>query len=210
MDSELFQSDAFGGNGVGTTECIEDGPFANFSLHAAVSSGGGRGGSSSGNQTCIFRSLSLQNLQTSNAAGVNKCLALDTFAEAWPCIEGGPHPGGHGGVGGLMVNVANSPGDPVFFLHHAFIDMLWWRWQAEDLDTRLTDISGNNSPTSSNSCSSQGQTCPDASILDYDGDDGNTTTLNHVLWMMDLFPNATVADVMDVNSPTICLEYLWN
>lgn len=108
-----------------------------------------------------------------------------------------------------MTNVANSPGDPIFFLHHAFVDSLWWRWQARDLDTRLTAIGGNNCPNSTSQCSMGGETCPTAAVLDYDGDDGNTTTLNHVLWMMDLFPNVSVGGVMDINSPTVCLEYLW-
>lgn len=40
---------------------------------------------------------------------------------------------------------------------------------------------------------------PTAAILDYDGDDGNVTTLNHVLWMLDIMPNVTVADVMDIS-----------
>ncbi|MEV6395128.1 tyrosinase family protein [Streptomyces sp. NPDC051907] len=34
----------------------------------------------------------------------------------------------HRWVGGLMVG-ATSPNDPVFWLHHAFIDLLWTRWQ---------------------------------------------------------------------------------
>ena len=31
-------------------------------------------------------------------------------------------------LGGNMANL-NSPRDPLFYAHHAFIDMLWWRWQ---------------------------------------------------------------------------------
>ncbi|GGZ18019.1 tyrosinase [Streptomyces inusitatus] len=34
----------------------------------------------------------------------------------------------HRWVGGLMLG-ATSPNDPVFWLHHAFIDLLWDRWQ---------------------------------------------------------------------------------
>jgi tyrosinase len=36
----------------------------------------------------------------------------------------------HRWVGGTMVEMV-SPNDPVFFLHHAFIDKLWADWQAE-------------------------------------------------------------------------------
>ncbi|MEU1280180.1 tyrosinase family protein [Streptomyces sp. NPDC005805] len=35
----------------------------------------------------------------------------------------------HRWVGGLMMG-ATSPNDPVFWLHHAFVDLLWARWQA--------------------------------------------------------------------------------
>ena len=38
------------------------------------------------------------------------------------------HNGPHNWVGGVMVSFA-SPGDPVFYLHHCWIDMLWARWQ---------------------------------------------------------------------------------
>ncbi|WP_329022804.1 tyrosinase family protein [Streptomyces sp. NBC_00690] len=34
----------------------------------------------------------------------------------------------HRWVGGLMLG-ATSPNDPVFWLHHSFIDLLWHRWQ---------------------------------------------------------------------------------
>jgi tyrosinase len=36
----------------------------------------------------------------------------------------------HNWVGGNMAD-ATSPNDPVFFLHHAFIDLLWERWKVQ-------------------------------------------------------------------------------
>ena len=47
-----------------------------------------------------------------------------------------------------MVNTQLSPGDPVFFLHHTYLDSLWWRWQSMNLSSRLTDIGGPNVPAS--------------------------------------------------------------
>lgn len=44
-------------------------------------------------------------------------------------IEGAVHGGTHNAVGGNMAR-ASSPADPVFWLHHAFIDKLWADWQA--------------------------------------------------------------------------------
>lgn len=49
---------------------------------------------------------------------------------------------------------------------------------------------------------------PSAAIMDYDGDAFNTTTLNHNLWMMGLYPNVTVGDVMDLKGDLICADYV--
>lgn len=46
---------------------------------------------------------------------------------------------------------------------------------------------------------------PDA-ILDYDGDEGNMTTLNHTLYVQ-LIANTTVGHVMDMRTQTLCSEY---
>lgn len=37
-----------------------------------------------------------------------------------------------------------SPGDPLFYLHHTWLDKLWADWQARDKSKRLTEIGGNN------------------------------------------------------------------
>lgn len=42
------------------------------------------------------------------------------------------------------MNPISSPGDPIFFLHHAWLDKLWADWQAEDPSSRHKDIGGNN------------------------------------------------------------------
>lgn len=43
-----------------------------------------------------------------------------------------------------MINPFTSPGDPIFYLHHGYLDKLWWDWQSLNLTTRLTEIGGNN------------------------------------------------------------------
>jgi tyrosinase len=80
----------------------------------------------------------------SSKANVDACLAMATFDRAWPCIEGSPHAGGHGGVGGQMQNGVSSPGDPLFYLHHTWLDKVFWDWQARDRKARTTSISGTN------------------------------------------------------------------
>lgn len=43
---------------------------------------------------------------------------------------------------GQMGDLNTSPADPLFHLHHANLDRLWWSWQSLNLPARLSDISG--------------------------------------------------------------------
>ena len=71
--------------------------------------------------------------------------------------------------------------DPVWFLHHAQLDRLWWIWQQRDLETRLTDYVGpvRNDTTAPASLSN---------ILEFGG----------------FVPDILVVDVMDTTSNTLC------
>jgi hypothetical protein len=59
---------------------------------------------------------------------VDGVLGETSYDAFWPRLEGEIHDGPHPWVGGEMAT-ASSPRDPVFFLHHTFIDMLWAQWQ---------------------------------------------------------------------------------
>ncbi len=39
------------------------------------------------------------------------------------------HNGVHVWVGGSMSQVPTAPADPIFWMHHANIDRIWWQWQ---------------------------------------------------------------------------------
>lgn len=41
-----------------------------------------------------------------------------------------------------MSDFFSSPGDPIFYLHHAQVDRIWTVWQAKDPATRQYAISG--------------------------------------------------------------------
>lgn len=60
---------------------------------------------------------------------------MNTYWAFWNRLEAGPrmHNTGHNIVGGYMANPVFSPNDPLFWLHHAFIDRVWSRWQANRL-----------------------------------------------------------------------------
>ncbi|KAB8227288.1 tyrosinase family protein [Aspergillus alliaceus] len=61
---------------------------------------------------------------------------------AMPSVPYGVHRGGHVGVGRVMGDAAGSPGDPMFYLHHAQIDRVWSTWQALDPEKRRYAIWG--------------------------------------------------------------------
>ncbi|KAI1735823.1 Di-copper centre-containing protein [Xylaria scruposa] len=137
--SSLFSGEpSFGGNGTGSDHCIADGPFANVTLHFKEDL----------NTTnyCISRVLNDQAFSAAARANVETCLEKNNYADTWRCLEGKPHGAGHGGVFGTMINVLLSPGDPVFYLHHGYLDRVWWSWQSRNLTTRLFEIAGNNTP----------------------------------------------------------------
>ncbi len=116
-----------------------------------------------------------------------------------------------------MLDVSLSPGDPVFWLHHTYLDKLWWQWQSLNLSSRLTDISGPNidplksaglqnfgaDPTSQLNLSclnglaltrnaTAALSLPMPMPVDYFNDGGNFTTLNHVLNSAKIAGNATL------------------
>lgn len=67
------------------------------------------------------------------------------------CISGAGHFTYTGDPAG---DIYSSPGDPMFFLHHAQIDRTWWIWQMQDIATRQYAVSGTitfeNNPPSRN------------------------------------------------------------
>lgn len=99
-----------------------------------------------------------------------------------------------------------SPGDSLFFLHHTNLDRIWWQWQAQN-ESRLTGIGGNNVAEGFFWSNVQPSSLGDNAFLPYFNDNGNTTTLDHVLWMAGIAENITIAEIMNVNSDAICIEY---
>ena len=208
----------FGGNGVGASRCIVDGPFASFIDHLGP-------GYRTTTPHCIHRIVNESISILSSQPYVNDCLSQSNYLDFWPCLELAPHLGGHGGVGGLMLDGISSPGDPIFYLHHTWLDKLFWDWQKLDLPARLSDIGGPNLPQPFNfPTTTVGglpvtfppfETFPPEDSLvvppgspQPQGDPGNTTTLTHVLNMLGVIPSATIADVMDIGGDLLCYEYV--
>jgi tyrosinase len=201
-DASVFQEDAFGGGGSGSNSYISNGPFANTTLRVQRP-----------NQTPttyrISRRLNSFFLSGASLSSLNTCFQMTTYTAVWECLGGSPHSAGHGAAGGLMLDVFLSPGDPMFFLHHGWLDVMWWKWQTLDLPGRLTDMGGRNVPRKTY-VQMMGMDLPGPEWTNYQGETGNTTTLNHVIYNAEIAPNVTVSDVMDVGGDAICAEYFFS
>jgi len=99
------------------------------------------------------------------------------------------HGSGHFGVGGVLGtagNAANSPGDPLFYLHHGNIDYIFWKWQQKDLKTRLNQVGGPIEP------------------FDYSG---KNVTLDFKINMGKLAEDVTLKSLLDTQGSTLCYTY---
>jgi Common central domain of tyrosinase len=63
-----------------------------------------------------------------SSADVEAVKARNRFTPFQLALETGPHNAVHRAIGGDMVTGA-SPTDPLFYMHHANVDRLWYEWQ---------------------------------------------------------------------------------
>lgn len=190
--SSVFGSDALGGNGNSMNECVADGAFANLTLHMRENVP---------DDYCLSRNFDDSIFAYSSQSHIDMCLAYDTFVDIVGLRRVRPASWRTRRHGGVMIDTAESPGDTILFLHHTWLDWLWAKWQAVDPDSRTYWIGGTNQPNNYDGDSS--------AYLNYDGDPGSITTLNHTLWMGGLADNVTAYDVMNISSATNCAVYVY-
>ncbi|KAH0441491.1 amino acid transporter [Colletotrichum camelliae] len=199
--STVFDAETgFGSFKNGENGCVADGPFVNLTMHLNQTSNNA--------DFCLTRDLDQDSFYQANSTYVNECMAIDTYVDSWNCWGTAPHLAGHMGVGGTMLDVVSSPGDPLFFLHHTNLDRLWWEWQSVNLTARLNEMGG---PVVASDAFLEMSNLeyPGADLLDYNGENGgNVTTMAHNLWTAGLLPNITIADLMDVRGPISCAIYV--
>jgi tyrosinase len=112
---------------------------------------------------------------------VSACNSRASFADMAACHEGGAHAWGHNGIGAVMQDVYASPSDPVFWLHHAFIDRNFRIWQNKD-SARVSQIDGTDN-------------------------DGNKLTLNSMIDMSGVRPGVRIGDILDTTGELLCYKY---
>jgi tyrosinase len=89
-----------------------------------------------------------------------------------------------------MGDAYNSPGDPLFYLHHGNLDRLFWEWQKRDLRRRLTDVSG------------------PIYMFDYANVKGGNVTLGFEIGLGPLGKMKQLKELMDIRRKDICYTYV--
>lgn len=170
--SSIFSSSWYGGIALGGG-CVTTGAFAGLTLNV--------GPGNSNVRHCLARNGDGSKTANCNSAAVNGCNARADYADMASCAEGGAHAWGHNGIGAVMADVYASPGDPTFFLHHAFIDRNFRIWQNAN-PNRAASIDGTDAQ-------------------------GNPLTLNTVVNVAGLRPNVVIGDIINTLSTTLCYKY---
>ncbi|KAF9052157.1 hypothetical protein BJ165DRAFT_1340679, partial [Panaeolus papilionaceus] len=162
--------------------CVMDGPFAypGFKVHLGP-------GFLVGDH-CLTRGVSDSIQKKLNSSIVEKALMQPTFDKFRVALEegkgdGAEHGAGHFAVGGEFANLYSSPVEPIFFLHHANLDRIWWKWQSLNLTQRIIDVSGNDTH-------------------------GHNVSLSYRLPFGQFNDNPPISEVMDVNEYPLCYDYL--
>ncbi|KAM7195627.1 Di-copper centre-containing protein [Rhypophila sp. PSN 637] len=220
----------FGSEGtIGPEYCLTDGPFANYTN--AI------GPNWNITDGCIGRhhvfnplrdasfvdALILPNA-TDVRAQTDYCLSLTTWAEASTCIYLTPHVAGHIGMGSTRGDPFTSPTEPLFYLHHAYIDKLWADWQAQNPAARTYAIGGRNTQDPAvgflelpgdmafeEEFVFQSEPTPEQAALvpaGDEGDNGPNVTLNHEFTAYGRIPLARARQVMDTKGGYLCYEYV--
>ncbi|KAL2163286.1 hypothetical protein VTH06DRAFT_5342 [Thermothelomyces fergusii] len=125
--------------------CVTSGPFVNMTVRLGPST---EPDPTADNPRCLKRDLNADSSRRFASFRNTTDLILDspTIEAFRTTMEGDPsytpdalgvHRGGHYILGGDPGGDAYvSPGDPVFYLHHAQVDRIYWIWQMLDFENR--------------------------------------------------------------------------
>ncbi|KAL0579506.1 hypothetical protein V5O48_002490 [Marasmius crinis-equi] len=165
--------------------CITDGPFASYT----PSLGPGR----AAKKHCLERGFGGSFLDQLTEEAIQNALKQTKFwtgfhyqFQGWPTSPTTkPHDSGHFTVGGDFGDLYSAPVDPLFFVYHANVDRVWWKWQNADREERLYLIDG--------------RTTVDPPYEE--------VTLDFLLKMEGLAPLTPVRQVMDTGNELLCYTY---
>ncbi|KAJ3222240.1 hypothetical protein HDU81_010023 [Chytriomyces hyalinus] len=178
---DLFSSSYFGSMG-SRGSCLPNGQFGRQSGYTVLGS--------DGTQKCITRCGS-GNLWSAQLVARSSLAQSTTYDEFRGDDTSNFHGSGHIVMGGQcdMGNSLWSPRDPLFYLHHAYVDKLYWKWQ-QLCPNYVTDYQGFLSPGVD----------PNSALL------GNSQPVSPTL-PLDSWVGLTAADVFDTSNDFLCYTY---
>lgn len=171
--SSIFSDRWFGTFSAGGG-CVRNGQFASLSLNVGPGSRNVR--------HCLSRNGDESKTSNTNSDMVNACNGRRTYADMAACAEGGAHAWGHNGIGSVMQDTFAAPGDPVFWLHHAFIDRNFRIWQNSDVGARTTNVGGTD-------------------------DSGNQLSMGYTIDLSNVRASVRIGDIMNTLGNTLCYKY---
>ncbi|KAH9011802.1 Di-copper centre-containing protein [Lactarius pseudohatsudake] len=159
----------------------------------------------------VFTDPSLEANTTFLAPAVEKILEIPDYKEFQKALEA-IHQGPHGAVhlivgadlaGNCPQNASNcipgtkwSPNDPLFWLHHAMIDKIWYDWQHRNQTNAESFFGGSVEALQSLE-----------SYNEYPTGAPPFLNLSSVMPADGLFPEVAIGDVMDTASGILCYVY---
>ena len=111
-------NDDFGGNGVPVGRCVNSGPFRSGVWSLPSSAGGG----------CLKRNFNGRVPDAIDVANLISEFFSSEFKDFEKLLREDFHDRVHCNIGGTMC-LPDAATAPEFFLHHGFIDKIWWDWQ---------------------------------------------------------------------------------
>lgn len=170
--------------------CVTNGAFKDMEVHV------GPQGSLTRTNRCLKRDFAADIIYNfANTPKIKGVLAKKDFVTFARAVDGetnwtnmGIHGPGHFGIGGEAGDMYSSPGEPLFYLHHANLDRVWWQWQSADFKNRLYQIGG------------------PVKMMDYSGPN---VTLSQPLDLGRLAPATIVKETMSIWGPIgdLCYTY---
>ncbi|KAH7025695.1 uncharacterized protein B0I36DRAFT_248641 [Microdochium trichocladiopsis] len=172
----------------GVEPCITTGVFANTTIDIGSRTQSNTSNSSSTASECVTRGEHRELTGQVHWGWVELCEGMTQYTNMRECVEQGLHAYGHNGLGRVMSQPATSVRDAVFFVHHSMVDWQWKRWHDGDREGRTTLATTTAMSMDGGAAAARG---------------GSETVLSS----RGLYPDLTVADVLDTENYRICYRH---
>jgi tyrosinase len=154
--------------------CVTNGQFANLASYI--------GPGASNVRHCLSRNGDEAKTANTRASISDACNGRQSFADMASCAEGAAHAWGHNGIGAVMQDTYAAPADPVFWLHHAYIDRNFRQWQNSNSRERTATINGADA-------------------------NRQRLSLDYTISVGGIRPDIRIRDILNTQGSTLCYKY---